>query len=145
MAVDFSGLQELVVREFTDGPAGSDWTRLRQGGPSTATASGAMVTPSPDEMPFRAFVDESGGKQTVKQPQAQGDNQDEAVRLFVCERQAINGLSEDIDFTAADPAAGRRGDTVRREDDGTLYEVQAATHWRPGGFWVLDVRQVQDG
>jgi hypothetical protein len=144
MAVDFSSLQEVVVRQYTDGPAGSDWTRLRQAGASTPTASGAVVTPGPDEVPFRAFVTEQG-KSTVKQPAGQGDNQDESIILWTCKIQQINGLDEEVDFTAANEAAGVRGDTVRREPDGTLYEVQNARLERAGGFWALTVRQVQDG
>lgn len=154
--VDLSKLQEAVVRNFADGPAGSDWTRVRQSGPSTATASGAVITPPALEFPFRAFVDEGGAKLGVKQPQNDGDKKDGTIAMYCCRRQIVNGLDDDVDFTAVDEERGVRGDTVRREpteaeieDDpdavGELYEVVTATLWRPGGFWAVTARMVIGG
>ncbi len=140
---DFSLLETQVVRRFTDEESGSDWTRLRQSGPSVPDAAGGMVTPGPAEVPFRAFVDEGGAKVTLKQPA--GDVADGSLTLYTCQTQAYNGLEEDVDFTAANERTGVRGDTLRREDTGELWEVQAATLHRPARFWVLGVRLVQDG
>lgn len=154
--VDLSALQESVVRNFADGPAGSDWTRLRQSGPSTATPSGSIVTPAPNEFPFRAFVDEGGAKLGLKQPQNDGDKKDGTVALYCCRTQFVNGVDDDIDFTAANEERRVRGDTVRREPTeaelvedpdmvGELYEIVTATRWRAGGFWALTARLVVGG
>ena len=145
MAVDFSSLEEVNVRQFTDGPAGSDWVRLRQSGPSVPDDAGDVITPEPDEAPFRAFVDEGGAKQTVKQPKGQGDQRDGTVTLFTCQTQTWNGLTEDVDFIAADDKQGRRADTVRRETTGELWELQTATLWEAGRFWALQARLVNRG
>lgn len=145
MAVDLSSLEDVCVREFTDGPAGSNWVRLRQAGPSVPDAAGDVITPEPTEAAFRAFVDEGGAKLTVKQPRGQGDQRDGTVLLFVCQRQVWNGLNEDVDFIAADDKLGRRADTVRRETTGELWELQAATLWEAGRFWALQARLVNRG
>lgn len=156
MPVDLSKLEEDVVRQFADGPAGGDWTRLRQSGPSEADASGAVSTPGPLEMPFRAFIDEGPAKVTIKQPQNAGDQKDGTIALYCCRRQIVNGLDEEISFTAADEEKGVRGDTVRREptdadleEDPELvpevYEIQTATYWRAGRYWALTARLVVGG
>lgn len=143
--LDFSSLQEVVVRQFTDGPAGSDWTRLRQGGPSVADDAGDMITPAPEEVPFRAFINEGSAKTTLKQPRGQGDTQDGTLTLYVCQTQKVNGVDEGIDFDPADPEAHLRADTLRRESTGDLWEIQTATLWEAGGFWVLTARLVIGG
>lgn len=145
MAVDLSSLEEVCVREFTDGPAGSDWVRLRQTGPTVPDASGEMVTPDPSEASFRAFVDEGGARLTVKQPRGQGDMRDGTVVLFTCQTQLWNGLLDDVDFIAADNKAGLRADIVRREATGEEFELQVATLWEAGRFWVLQGRLVSHG
>lgn len=142
---DFRTLETLVVRRFTNEASGSEWTRLRQSGPSAPNAAGDMITPAPEEIPFLGFTDDLGAKQTVKQPQGQGDNQDGLLTLWTCQTQRINGLEEDVDFTAADPAAGLRGDTIRRESTGELWEVQSATLVAAGRFWTMSIRLVQNG
>lgn len=141
--LDLSALQETVVRSFTDSAkTGEDWTRLRQSGPAAPSSTGRMVTPAPDEVGFRAFVPGSA-KSTLKD--RTGERQDETIVLYTCMTQVSNGLLEDLDFTAADEAQGRRGDTLRRERDGKLYEVQIAGDWSPAGFWALTIKQVQGG
>lgn len=142
--LDLRILEKLVVRRFTNSPhTGEDWTRLRQSGPSTTTDTGRLKTPTPVAQPFRAFVDPGSGKATQKDKG--GDKQDETITLYVCQLQVQNGLNTEIDFIAPEPSNRRRADTVRRDLDGKLYEVQAARHWRAGRFWALDCRQVQGG
>lgn len=139
--LDLSALQETVVRSFTDSAkTGEDWARLRQDGPAAPSATGRMVTPAALELGFRAFVPGTS-KATLKDKT--GERQDETLVLYACKTQVSNGLLEDVDFTAADEALGRRGDTLRRERDGKLYEVQAAGDWAPGGFWALTCKQLQ--
>lgn len=139
--IDLSTLQETVVRSFTDSVAtGEDWTRLRQDGPAAPSSTGRMVTPAATELAFRAFVP-GLSKATVKDKT--GERQDETIAVYTCKTQVANGLTEDIDFTAADETLGRRGDTLRRERDGKHYEVQVAGDWAPGGFWALTCKQLQ--
>lgn len=154
--IDLSVLQAKCVRLFADGQPGADWTRLRQTGPTTRNAAGGAVTPAAEEMPFRAFVDEGGGRSVNKQPQEQGDQKDGTITLYCCQTQVVNGLDEEIDFTASDEEAQVLGDIVRREPteaeleadpqaEGERYEVLGATLWRPGGYWAVVAQQVIGG
>jgi hypothetical protein len=140
---DFSVLEDKVVRVFADGPSGSDWMRLRQAGPSVPDAAGDMITPAPDEAFFRAFLNE-GGKATIK-GQPGGEVKDGSLTLFTCKTQTSNGLLEEVDFTATDEEAQVRGDDLRRESTGEIFECVAATFWEAGGFWVLSARLVVGG